>query len=313
MFNKDFINNFRKQSFLQNNILRKTFAINYTKNPLISVDEAYTEYLSNDKKTVFLDVRDTDSFIQSHIPNSLNVNEIFSYLSTSDKKGVEAIKNEFQKVFQSHGLTGNENVILYESCLKTRFGASCRGSYLLNLFGHKNVRVLHGSWELWSKKGLPTVSESTKSQEKGDIKLEWNPSIWSDKEDVLRALETKDAILLDVRDFDEWKGESSSPYGVDYAPRKGRIPGAIHIFWKDFMVEKDGVTFMKTPEEILKITEEKGITPDKNVIIYCFKGARASNTFIALRTAGFENITNYFASWNEWSRDNSLPIDDRKI
>ena len=313
MFNKAFINNFRKQSFLQNNILRKTFAINYTKNPLISVDEAYTEYLSKDKKTVFLDVRDTDSFIQSHIPNSLNVNEIFSYLSTSDKKGVEAIKNEFQKVFQSHGLTGNENVILYESCLKTRFGASCRGSYLLNLFGHKNVRVLHGSWELWSKKGLPTVSESTKSQEKGDIKLEWNPSIWSDKEDVLRALETKDAILLDVRDFDEWKGESSSPYGVDYAPRKGRIPGAIHIFWKDFMVEKDGVTFMKTPEEILKITAEKGITPDKNVIIYCFKGARASNTFIALRTAGFENITNYFASWNEWSRDNSLPIDDRKI
>lgn len=313
MFNKALINNFRKQNFVQKNILRKTFAINYTKNPLISVDEAYTEYLSKDKKTVFLDVRDTDSFIQSHIPNSLNVNEIFSYLSTSDKKGVESIKNEFQKVFQSHGLTGNENVILYESCLKTRFGASCRGSYLLNLFGHKNVRVLHGSWELWNKKGLPTVSEPTKTQEKGDIKLEWNPSIWSNKEDVLRALETKDAILLDVRDFDEWKGESSSPYGVDYAPRKGRIPGAIHIFWKDLMVEKDGVTFMKTPEEILKITADKGITPDKNVIIYCFKGARASNTFIALRTAGFENITNYFASWNEWSRDNSLPIDDRKI
>jgi 3-mercaptopyruvate sulfurtransferase SseA len=33
-------------------------------------------------------------------------------------------------------------------------------------------------------------------------------------------------ISLDVRDVDEWIGGSSSPCGKDYAPRKGRIPGA---------------------------------------------------------------------------------------
>lgn len=33
-------------------------------------------------------------------------------------------------------------------------------------------------------------------------------------------------ISLDVRDVDESIGDSSSPYGKDYAPRKGRIPGA---------------------------------------------------------------------------------------
>ena len=58
---------------------------------------------------------------------------------------------------------------------------------------------------------------------------------------------------------------------------------------------------------------EKNITPDKNIIIYCFKGARASNTFIALKRAGFNNTTNYFGSWNEWSRDAALPIDDKKL
>jgi len=277
------------------------------------VEEAYQNYQDKSTKTVFIDVRDTEAFVQSHIPNSQNINEIFSYLSTSDKKGVEAIRSEFQKVFQAHGISGKENIILYESCLKTRFGASCRGSYLFNLFGYQNVRVLHGSWELWNKKGLPVSSESTKVDVKGDFKTEWNPTIWANKEDVLRAIEQNDAVLLDVRDYDEWKGESSSPYGVDFAPRKGRLPGAVHIFWKDLMYEKEGVTYMKDPQEILRITKEKGITPEKKVIVYCFKGARASNTFIALRTAGFNNITNYFASWNEWSRDPSLPIDDRKI
>jgi thiosulfate/3-mercaptopyruvate sulfurtransferase len=45
------------------------------------------------------------------------------------------------------------------------------------------------------------------------------------------------------------------------------------------------------------------------VCLYCFKGARASNTFLALKAAGFKNVTMYFGSWNEWSRDESMPIE----
>ena len=45
-------------------------------------------------------------------------------------------------------------------------------------------------------------------------------------------------------------------------------------------------------------------------IIYCFKGARASNTFVALEEAGIRNVSIYFGSWNEWSRDPSLPIEE---
>jgi thiosulfate/3-mercaptopyruvate sulfurtransferase len=43
---------------------------------------------------------------------------------------------------------------------------------------------------------------------------------------VLRAVEKGGAVLLDIRDAEEWIGESSSPYGKDFCPRKGRIPGA---------------------------------------------------------------------------------------
>lgn len=34
--------------------------------------------------------------------------------------------------------------------------------------------------------------------------------------------------------------------------------------------------------------QEMGITPDRNVIVYCFKGSRASNTLMQLRNAGFK-------------------------
>jgi hypothetical protein len=37
--------------------------------------------------------------------------------------------------------------------------------------------------------------------------------------------------------------------------------------------------------------------------------ARASNTFVALEEAGVKNVGIYLGSWNEWSRDVSLPIE----
>ncbi len=46
-----------------------------------------------------------------------------------------------------------------------------------------------------------------------------------------------------------------------------------------------------------------GIDADTPVVLYCFKGARASNTLVALKEAGIKDVKLYFGSWNEWSRD----------
>jgi thiosulfate/3-mercaptopyruvate sulfurtransferase len=53
-----------------------------------------------------------------------------------------------------------------------------------------------------------------------------------------------------------------------------------------------------------------GVTPDTPVYLYCFKGARAANTYLALKEAGIKDVRMYFGSWNEWSRDPSLPIEE---
>ena len=64
---------------------------------------------------------------------------------------------------------------------------------------------------------------------------------------------------------------------------------------------------------ILEICTKRGFHPDDDIIIYCFKGARASNTLVAMKMAGFKKIRNYYGSWNEWSRDMTLPIDDKVL
>jgi thiosulfate/3-mercaptopyruvate sulfurtransferase len=71
----------------------------------------------------------------------------------------------------------------------------------------------------------------------------------------------------------------------------------------------DGPVF-KSSDEILAECKTVGIASDTPVILYCFKGARTSNTFIAMKAAGIKDVRTYFGSWNEWSRDMSLPIDE---
>lgn len=105
-------------------------------------------------------------------------------------------------------------------------------------------------------------------------------------------------------------GESSSPYSIDFAPRKGRIPGAVWIEWYEFMKRPGAFSTFKSNDEIRALFSAHEICPEDNIIIYCFKGARASNTYIALKQAGFEKLRIYFGSWNEWSRIPSLPIEE---
>ena len=74
----------------------------------------------------------------------------------------------------------------------------------------------------------------------GTFTAVWNGEIYATREIISKTLKSRNAVLLDVRDFDEWKRESSSPYGIDFAPRKGRLEGAIHLLWKDLMKADDG-------------------------------------------------------------------------
>ena len=134
-------------------------------------------------------------------------------------------------------------------------------------------------------------------------------TVMVDKVAMQTAIADPAIVKLDVRDVDEWIGTSSSPYGPDFCPRKGRLPDARWLEWYRMMKPTPHGQMFKSVDEILAECATVGITRDRPVYLYCFKGARASNTFIALKEAGIKDVRIYFGSWNEWSRDPSLPIE----
>src|SRR6185436_7774929 len=145
--------------------------------------------------------------------------------------------------------------------------------------------------------GLPSTTAVPAPAEKTFPVDAREARILVDLQGMKSAVKDARIVKLDVRDVDEWIGESSSPYGKDFCPRKGRLPNAVWIEWYRMMKPTPAGQMFKSRAEILAECATVGITPDTPVMLYCFKGARASNTFVALKEAGIKNARIYFGSW----------------
>ena len=257
--------------------------------------------------TVVVDIRDEEEYKKSHIPGAVSIPDIFFYLAETTDEGLKELQEKFQGLFSAAGITTDKTVIIYEGAFDKRYGASCRGYWFLTYLGHTDTGILDGGYLAWTEAGF-SVDDKIPTPEPTNFVLNIHDEILATKDEVLTSLSNPNVKLLDNRDREEWLGKSSSPYGVDFAPRKGRIPGARWIEWYNFMEREEGLPYFKSPENVRALCAEYGLYPDDDIIIYCFKGARVSNTFVAMQLAGFKHLRNYLGSWNEWSRDDTLPI-----
>ena len=92
---------------------------------------------------VIIDTRNPDAYAAGHLPNAVNVHEIFTYLATSTPEGMQELKTKFADAFGKAGLSGKETAVIYEQSMNSGFGQSCRGYYLLTMLGYPKVKVLH--------------------------------------------------------------------------------------------------------------------------------------------------------------------------
>jgi thiosulfate/3-mercaptopyruvate sulfurtransferase len=288
-----------------------TFAAN--DDPLVASKVMYSPLEANRLRlsapVVFVDIRDPEEYAAEHIPGAVNIPELFLTLSLTTPPGLQEMEDVLVPLLRKAGISGGETVIVYENDLDTQFGGSCRGYFQLCFFGHPNPGILDGGFDRWRTEGFPTDSKPTRP-----IPAVFTPRInrscMATVDDVIFALEHHEVKVLDNRDKQEWLGITSAPtefYPADFLPRTGRIPGARWIEWHKLMESKDGTTRFKARDQIRALCAQAGLYPDDHIIVYCFKGARSSNTWVALKLAGFKHVRNYYGSWNEWSRNSALP------
>jgi len=218
-------------------------------------------------------------------------------------------KLEFQALMDKAGISNETTVVFYGD--RNNWYATY-AFWLFKYYGHKDCRIMNGGRAKWEAEGrpyertVPSYAEATYTAQEPD------QSIRAFRDDVMALLprvESGAASLVDVRSPQEYSGEviHMMGYPQEGAQRGGHVKGARNIPWGK-AANEDG-TF-KSPEELTKLYESEGITPDKDVIAYCRIGERSSHTwFVLTYLLGHKNVRNYDGSWTEWGSMVNVPIE----
>ncbi|MCH9038531.1 MAG: sulfurtransferase [Chloroflexi bacterium] len=186
--------------------------------------------------------------------------------------------------------------------------------WALTMAGHRDVRLLDGARTRWTAEGRPleTTLPSFSAVQYPPPAADTSSRVGRD--DVRAKLGQPGRLILDVRSPEEYSGERVSPAsmmgGVDHgAERTGRIPGAVHLFYKDLLNDDD--TFLPA-DQLRAIFAGAGVTDDSSdeVVVYCRLSHRATLAWVAMKhILGMGNVRIYDGSWTEWGSIVGFPIE----
>lgn len=215
-------------------------------------------------------------------------------------------KQQLEEVLSKAGITKDVTLVLYGD-FNNWFAAFA--FWIMKYYGVEKVVLMNGGRKKWIAedgeliKDIPTHPKSNFKARGPDEEIR------TYLDSVKKSLKKRNKILVDVRSPAEFTGEITAPpeYPNEHAQRGGHIPGAVNIPWSQ-AVKEDG-TF-KTAEDLTKLYESKGVTPDKEVITYCRIGERSSFSWFVLKyLLGYANVKNYDGSWTEWGNMVRNPIE----
>jgi thiosulfate/3-mercaptopyruvate sulfurtransferase len=261
-----------------------------------------TEWLSANMKRLdirIIDIREkVTDYWQAHIPGAVYINP--EALRLSDR-GVpvklmppEALEIMLGKM----GVSRMMKVVVYGE------QSDPKAAYLiwaLDYLGQSFSGMLDGGFNKWQQEKRPVTQDYPRAKPAAytvfNLHEQWRAPLRA----VKRASEEKSSVIVDVRPLEMYAGEKG------FWKRKGHIKGAVHHFWGEDL-KADGT--LKSKEELKQAYEKIGVTPDKNIIVYCGQGQMSAHTYFVLKyMLGCFKVRNYDGGFNEWSSIADLPIE----
>src|SRR6201995_3117323 len=106
--------------------------------------------------------------------------------------------------------------------------APALGFWLMKLHGHQDVRILDCSRDAWRDEGHPVSSRPSEPAVTGYVLPGPGPRVRADHAAVRDAIGRPGRTLLDVRSWDEYRGERFWPSGgLEPGGRAGHVPSAV--------------------------------------------------------------------------------------
>jgi thiosulfate/3-mercaptopyruvate sulfurtransferase len=175
-------------------------------------------------------------------------------------------------------------------------------AYVLEKYGVEEIRLLNGGLPEWEKQKYPLPQEYF-GNPTGTLPKQGNKEIGIDIDELLKRKEQPNAIVVDARPKQEYLGYD------DMWLRKGHIPGAVSFHWVR-LTELYNTHQLKPFDKVQEELEQAGITPDKEVIVYCGTSREASLLRFYLRhIAKYPKVRLYEGSWKEYVTLKQYPVE----
>jgi thiosulfate/3-mercaptopyruvate sulfurtransferase len=165
--------------------------------------------------------------------------------------------------------------------------------WMLRYYGHDEAYVLAGGLPAWTTAGHPT-STDVPAIVPTTFTPRAHPSIRATREEVLAIAEGRSATQLLETQRDQ-----------TYAQRDKDIAGAVRLSG-NLLLEDERGGRIADEAKLQKLVRDAGLDPHKRTVVSCGSGVSASGAWLALREAGFDDVSVYDGSWLEWEHD-ALP------
>jgi thiosulfate/3-mercaptopyruvate sulfurtransferase len=244
---------------------------NYFQLPIICDVDTLRMLIRKDGVRV-VDVRKTEEYQQEHIPSAVSLP--LAQLLEKD------IPSAILDLLQNLGISDKMPVVIYDNT----FGAlAARVAWSFQYIVHSNTALLEMTFSQWKNLGLD-IETKINSFPMKKHSLTINHSIHADASYVEAAKEQPNKILIDSRE--------RLNFLTEHIPKAKNIPYT--------MLGSDG-SIMRSPEEIRRYIENRGIPVNAEIITYCGSvGTLSGLTYYALKLAGIENVKLYSKSFREW-------------
>ena len=219
-----------------------------------------TQWLADHLEDPTIRIVDTDTvaaYQRAHIPGAVVITD--NYEKDPETNRVHILPpDKFSQMMEGLGIGDDTMVVTYDHSRSLYAG---RLWWALNYYGHTNVKALNGGWKKWLEEGRPVSFSSTPAREGVKFTAKADPSLMVTTDQLKDAYDKPGVVVWDVRNRGEYTGEA-----IRSNKRGGHIPGACHLEWVEMM--DDQTHTFKPAAEMRRLLEEKGITPEKEVLAH---------------------------------------------
>lgn len=209
----------------------------------------------------------------------------------------------FARCAESVGVSNRSAVVVYDGS-GVHLSAP-RVWWTFRYFGHDHVAVLDGGLGAWREGGHPLeAGEPVLTLEVPEPYVATvRPELIRTADQVLEALETGDAQIVDMRPRGRFEGTAPEPRpGL----RGGHVPGSRNLPYGE-LVDREGRAL--DPRALSKRLSREGIDLDLPLIGTCGSGTSACAFAWLMAREGRDDVAIYDGSWSEWGARDDLPVD----